>query len=95
MFEHVGQKNYRVYMQKARELLKSGGLFLLHTIGARDVHRAPDPWIDKYIFPNGILPSVAEIGTAIEGIFVLEDWHNFGADYDKTLLAWFENFDKH
>ena len=53
-----------------------------------------DPWLDKYIFPNGALPSIQQIGRAIEGLFVMEDWHNFGADYDRTILAWFANFER-
>ncbi|MBI1833616.1 MAG: cyclopropane fatty acyl phospholipid synthase [Candidatus Andersenbacteria bacterium] len=92
MFEHVGYKNYRTYVQKAHSLLKPEGLFLLHSIGNNKSVTATDPWIDKYIFPNGMLPSVKQIGKAIEGLFVMEDWHNFGADYDKTLMAWFHNF---
>lgn len=93
MFEHVGYKNYRVFMEKTRELLKDDGLFLLHTIGGNRSVISTDPWLDKYIFPGGMLPSIAQIGAAIENIFVMEDWHNFGSDYDKTLMAWFENFD--
>ncbi len=93
MFEHVGHKNYRTYFTKARELLKPEGLFLLHTIGNTQETLAPDPWFDKYIFPNGILPSVAQIGKATNGLFVIEDWHNFGADYDRTLQEWWKNFD--
>jgi cyclopropane-fatty-acyl-phospholipid synthase len=95
MFEHVGPKNYKDYFQVAGRCLKKDGLFLLHTIGGNISKNHGDPWIDKYIFPNGVLPSVSQIGKAIEGIFVMEDWHNFGADYDKTLMAWFENFDRH
>ena len=94
MFEHVGQKNYKKYMQVASRCLKDGGIFLLHTIGANQSRYSPDPWINKYIFPNGILPSMKDISKAIEGHFVLEDFHNFGQDYDKTLMAWFENFDE-
>lgn len=93
MFEHVGHKNYRTYMEVARRLLKPEGLFLLHTIGVDVTPNAPDPWLDKYIFPNGILPSPRLIAEAAEGLFVLEDWHDFGADYDTTLCAWWENFD--
>jgi len=93
MFEHVGEKNYREYFEVARRCLKPGGLFLLHTIGGNRSRRATDPWINKYIFPNGMIPSVAQIGKAIEGQFVMEDWHNFGPDYDTTLMAWFHNFD--
>jgi len=94
MFEHVGVKNYRTYMSKVRELLKDDGLFLLQTIGSNKSSMFTDPWISKYIFPNSKLPSLVQIGKAIEGLFVMEDWHNLGADYDKTLMAWFDNFDK-
>jgi len=94
MFEHVGPKNYRTYMQKMHELLKDDGIFLLHTIGTNVSVRQGDAWIDKYIFPNGVLPSVAKIGRPLERLFVMEDWHNFGPDYDKTLMAWDANFEK-
>jgi cyclopropane-fatty-acyl-phospholipid synthase len=94
MFEHVGPHNYRAFMQKVSNLLKDDGLLLLHTIGAHYTVYAADRWITKYIFPNGTLPSVAQIGEAIDRIFILEDWHNFGPDYDRTLMAWFENFDR-
>ena len=92
MFEHVGYKNYRRYMQIANRCLKDDGLFLLHTIGSNTSVTFIDPWIDKYIFPGGMLPSIKQIGQAFEGLFVMEDWHNFSADYDKTLLAWHDNF---
>lgn len=93
MFEHVGVKNYREYFTVARRCLKDGGLFLLHTIGYARSQINSDPWIEKYIFPGGVLPSLAQIGKAIEGLFLIEDVHNFGADYDPTLMAWFKNFD--
>lgn len=93
MFEHVGYKNYRAYFEKAKSLLKPDGLFLLHTIGGNHTSVHGDPWAEKYIFPNGMLPSIAQIGRAIEDVFVMEDWHNFGADYDRTLMAWRDNFD--
>jgi len=92
MFEHVGYKNYAAYMAKARELIKPDGLFLLHSIGGNMSATHGEPWSEKYIFPNGMLPSIRQIGAAIEGRFVMEDWHNFGADYEKTLLAWHDNF---
>ena len=92
MFEHVGPRNYRVYFETAERLLDDGGFFLLHTIGSNRSANAIDPWMDKYIFVNGVLPSVAQIGSAIEGLFMVEDWHNFGADYDKTLVEWYEKF---
>ncbi len=93
MFEHVGAKNYRTYMDVAHRCLKDYGLFLLHTIGKNE--RAPhsDPWMDKYIFPNGELPSIGQIGDAVDNLFVVEDLHNFGADYDRTLMAWYRNFE--
>lgn len=94
MFEHVGQKNYDDYMTVARRCLKDDGLFLLHTIGKNVTDTAADPWISRYIFPNGEVPSISQIGKAIEDCFVAEDLHNFGADYDKTLMAWFDNFDQ-
>jgi cyclopropane-fatty-acyl-phospholipid synthase len=93
MFEHVGPHNYRNYMRVARRCLSSGGLFLLHSIGSNRSTDAIDPWIDHYVFPGAHLPSVAQIARASEGLFVVEDLHNFGADYDRTLMSWRENFD--
>ncbi len=94
MFEHVGPKNYRTYFDIAQRVLKKEGLFLLHTIGVPVSTPKTDPWIDKYIFPNGKLPSAREIASSIERRFVIEDWHNFGPDYDRTLMAWWANFDR-
>jgi cyclopropane-fatty-acyl-phospholipid synthase len=93
MFEHVGHKNYRSYFDMVRRSLHDDGLFLLHTIGKNHAGAAIDPWIERYIFPNGVLPSASEIGFYSEHDFVMEDWHNFGADYDKTLMAWHERFE--
>jgi cyclopropane-fatty-acyl-phospholipid synthase len=93
MFEHVGYSNYRTYMNKVAELLAPDGLFLLHTIGSNVSRRATDPWIEKYIFPNSKLPSLAQIAAAAEPGWVIEDWHGFGVDYDRTLMAWSRNFD--
>ncbi|WP_034947808.1 cyclopropane fatty acyl phospholipid synthase [Erwinia oleae] len=92
MFEHVGPKNYATYFNVVERNLKPDGLFLLHCIGANKTSDHVDPWIDKYIFPNGCLPSVRHIAEAHEPYFVMEDWHNFGADYDRTLMAWNERF---
>lgn len=92
MFEHVGYRNYRTYFEVARRCLSDRGLFLLHTIGGNQSVTGTDPWMEKYIFPNSMLPSAAQLTKAMEGYFVLEDWHNFGSDYDKTLMAWHENF---
>ena len=92
MFEHVGYKNYRTFMRKVRSLLHEEGLFLLHTIGSNCSQKTMDCWINKYIFPNAMLPSAKQIAESIEGTFILEDWHNFGADYDTTLMHWYDNF---
>ena len=82
-------------MKVVKRVLKPEGLFLLHTIGGNKSDKITDPWIDKYIFPGSLLPSAKQIVTASEGLFILEDWHSFGADYDKTLMAWFKNIDAH
>lgn len=95
MFEHVGFKNYRKYMRIVNQCLKEDGLFLLHTIGSNISEISGDEWLTKYIFPNGMLPSIAQIGKSSEELFIMEDWHNFGADYDKTALAWLNNFKNH
>lgn len=95
MMEHVGYKNYGTYMKVAHDHLKDDGLFLLHTIGSNVSAAQTDPWLNKYIFPNSLLPSIAQIGKAAEDFFVIEDWHNFSADYDKTLMAWHQNFVSH
>jgi len=94
MIEHVVYKNYRTFMDTVNNLLKEDGLFLLHTIGANKSVVANDPWSGKYIFPNSHVPSVKQIAGAAEGLFIMEDWHNFGAHYDMTLMAWFRNFDR-
>lgn len=93
MFEHVGIKNYVTYFSKVRELLKPDGLFLLHTIGTNQSTNRTDPWIEKYIFPNSMLPSIAQIASCSERDWVVEDWHSFGSHYDRTLMAWLRNFD--
>ena len=95
MFEHVGPKNYRTYMEIVHRHLKDDGFFLLQTIGCNKPLRDPDLWTEKYTFPGGVLPAIGQIGRAIEGLFVLEDWHSLGSHYDKTSMAWFGNVDAH
>ena len=95
MFEHVGYKNHRTYLKTVRDALTADGLSVLHTIGNNTTQYITDPWIAKYIFPNSLIPSAKQITKACENLFVIEDWHNFGLDYAKTLLAWFNNFDAH
>lgn len=95
MFEHVGRKNYATYFDVVRRHLADDGLFLLHTIGGNESSLTTDPWIERYIFPSSLIPSLAQIASAAEGRFVIEDVHNFGADYDRTLLAWNANVERH
>jgi cyclopropane-fatty-acyl-phospholipid synthase len=94
MFEHVGHKNHLTYTRIMHDLLAEDGLFLLHAIGSNGPFPAGS-WMEKYIFPNSELPSASDILRAIEGLFVMEDWHNFGAYYDKTLMAWYGNIERH
>jgi cyclopropane-fatty-acyl-phospholipid synthase len=93
MFEHVGVKNYETYMQVIKRCLKPDGLCLLQTIGTNKPDGGADPWIVRYIFPNSMLPSMQQIIQASQQTLVVEDWHNFGADYDLTLMSWYRNFE--
>jgi len=93
MFEHVGGRNYRAYFETVRRCLKNDGLSLLHCIGSNGAPAQPDPWIEKYIFPNSMIPAASQVTAALEDLFVVEDWHNFGADYDRTLTAWRANIE--
>jgi cyclopropane-fatty-acyl-phospholipid synthase len=92
MFEHVGYRHYRTFFDVARRCLAPGGLFVLHTIGSRLSTVSCDPWIEKYIFPNSLVPSMAQIAGALENRFVIEDWQNIGPHYEPTLMAWCANF---
>ncbi len=92
MLEHVGYKNYQRFFKKVNEILKPEGVFVLHTIGGNIHKKQIDPWINKYIFPNAVIPSLSQLSTAFENNFVLEDLHHLGPHYDLTLLAWFNNF---
>jgi len=94
MFEHVGFRNYRNFMKVVHQCLEADGLFLLHTIAGNTTANSTDPWLNKYIFPNSLIPSAKQIASAAEGLFMLEDWHSFGQYYDKTLMAWYNNFTK-
>ena len=93
MIEHVGHKNYRPLMQAVHRTLADDGLFLLHTIGGNESVHTIDPWLDKHIFPNATLPSIAQLDAASSGLFVMQDWHNFRQYYVSTLRAWFARFD--
>jgi cyclopropane-fatty-acyl-phospholipid synthase len=93
IMEHVGYKNYRTYMEVTHRTLKPEGIAFFHTIGTNTTQYTTNPWTAKYIFPNGMLPSIAQLGKAMEGLFVMEDWHNIGPHYDPTLMAWYTNFE--
>lgn len=95
MFEHVGSKNYRTFMEIVRGAIEGCGRFYLSCIGKNISVRMTDAWIEKYIFPNSMLPSLKQIGAATEGLFVMEDLQNWAGDYDRTLMAWFQNFKDH
>ncbi len=92
MFEHVGPRDHRTFMEVVSRCLKPDGLFVLHSIGGNSSVRQTDAWIDHHIFPGSVLPSALDITEASEGLFVLEDWHGFGTDYDNTLMQWHRNF---
>lgn len=94
IMEHVGYKNYRTYMEVVDRCLIEDGTAFVHTIGTNISSTTANAWTNKYIFPNGMLPSISQLGAAMEPKFVMEDWHNFGPDYDKTLMAWHANFEK-
>jgi cyclopropane-fatty-acyl-phospholipid synthase len=93
VIEHAGPKNHRAFFRKVHENLAPDGLFLLQTIGCLRTSPGTDRWIDRYIFPNAVIPSASQLQQASEGLLVMEDWHNFGADYDRTLMAWHANFE--
>ena len=93
MIEHVGKQNFTAFFKAARRVIRTDGLFLLHTIGSNESRNATDPWLNKYIFPNSLIPSLKQLSEAMEGRFVIEDVHNFGPYYDYTLLAWHQNFE--
>ena len=94
IMEHVGYKNYRTYMDVVNRTLKDDGIAFVHTIGDNLSTTTSNAWTTKYIFPNGMIPSIPQLGKAMEGLFVMEDWHNLGPDYDRTLMAWHENFER-
>lgn len=95
VLEHVGNKNYKTFLNIARSFIKPEGIFLLHSIGANERKNYCDPWINQYIFANGVLPSIEQLGNVFENTFVVEDLHNLSVNYDKTLLAWHHNFNQH
>jgi cyclopropane-fatty-acyl-phospholipid synthase len=94
LMEHVGPKNYRAYMQLAARCLTPGGIVFIHTIGGQEPRAQIDPWYHKYIFPNAVIPTLGQLTSAMDRILVIEDVHNVGPHYDRTLMAWWENFER-
>jgi len=94
LMEHIGYKNHRTYMEVVNRKLNEKGLSFIQTIGNNESQTTTNAWTAKYIFPNSLVPSIAQIGKAMEGLFAMEDWHNFGPDYDRTLMAWYDNFER-
>ena len=92
MLEHVGRDNYQLFLDCVEKVLKPGGLFLLHFISALKEHPG-DPWVKKYIFPGGTVPSLREIlNHMAEDNFHTLDIENLRLHYNKTLLHWEKNF---
>ena len=93
MFEHVGKKFYNVFFKSISKLLKNDGMFLLHTIGVVDKPSPPNKFINKYIFPGGICPSLSQIVKPIEKTgLIVADTETLIRHYDKTLLSWLNRF---
>lgn len=95
MVEHVGRDNYQLFMDCVKKVMKPGALFLLHFISALKEHPG-DPWIKKYIFPGGVVPSLREmLSCAAENDFHTMDVENLRLHYNRTLLCWEKNFKEH
>jgi cyclopropane-fatty-acyl-phospholipid synthase len=92
IMEHIGPKNYGIYMEHAARCLKEDGIAFVHTIGQNAATYRCDPWFDRHIFPNGVTPSMGQLASSMDGLFVFEDCQNIGPHYDPTLMAWHENF---
>ena len=92
MFEHVGVKYFQTYLKKANEILKDNGVFLLHTIGQRGKPTATSPWIRKYIFPGGYIPSLSEIMKETQKLNInVTDIEVLRLHYAHTLSHWYKN----
>jgi cyclopropane-fatty-acyl-phospholipid synthase len=90
--EHIGHRNHRRFFEVVRSRLADGGYALVHSIGVCRTEYRGGRFLDKYIFPLVNLPSIAQIGRGIDGLFVLDDAHNIGTDYDRTLMEWHTRF---
>jgi cyclopropane-fatty-acyl-phospholipid synthase len=93
MVEHVGRKFYKTFFKKINDLMTEDGLSLIHTIGSTEPKSPPQPWISRYIFPGGLVPSGSDLIDAIEKTgLVLTDMESLIRHYDQTLKAWLERF---
>lgn len=90
--EHIGHKHHRTFFQKIYDSMADDGRALVHSFGVAKSQYIVGGFYEKYVFPLVNLPSVAQIGAAIDGLFVVEDCHNFGPDYDPTLMEWNRRF---
>ncbi|MDO8510235.1 MAG: cyclopropane fatty acyl phospholipid synthase [bacterium] len=94
MFEHVGKKNRKAYMDTVNRCLFRDGISLIHCFGRSDPGvPLVDTWTERYIFPGGYLPTIAEIAAAAEEHFNIVDLQELGRHYDKTLIHWCRNFE--
>ena len=93
MLEHVGRKFYKIFFKKINDLMTDDGLSLIHTIGSTEPKEPPQPFIQKYIFPGGLVPSGSDLISAVEKTgLVLADMESLIYHYDKTLKAWLDRF---
>lgn len=94
LVEHVGPRNYRGYMELVSRCLAPGGTAFVHTIAGNRPRAQLEPWFQKHIFPNAVLPTLGQLSAAMDDLLVPEDVHNIGEHYDRTLLVWWENFEQ-
>jgi cyclopropane-fatty-acyl-phospholipid synthase len=90
--EHIGHRNHRRFFETIRSRLARSGYALVHSIGVCQTEYRGGRFLDKYVFPLVNLPSMAQIGRAIDGLFILDDVQNIGVDYERTLLEWHARF---
>jgi cyclopropane-fatty-acyl-phospholipid synthase len=95
MFEHIGPRFFQTFFESCHRLLQENGVMLLHTIGCSDGPNHPNPWLNRYIFPGGYLPSLSEILPAVEKAgLIVTDVEVLRLHYARTLEAWRERFMK-
>ncbi len=93
MFEHVGIKFYKTFFRQVNNLLNRDGIALLHTIGSIDKPQPGSPFITKYIFPGGVVPSYSQIIKPLEKTgLIVSDVETLIRHYDKTLESWLKRF---